>query len=215
MARLQRLARIVPFTILFIVIVLALKLVDLGQALMQARPGGAMVAAAQAEPAPPAAPVSQVSVPVITPAPYEPAITPAERLLLQDLRGRRAQLDAREALLQQREAVLDAAEHRLTARIAEMAELQSRLEQMETARKEHDEANWVGLVKTYESMKPREAAVIFNEMEMPVLLAVMDRMKDTKVAAILGVMQPDRARMVTAGLAAMRTKSVTVPDHAG
>jgi flagellar motility protein MotE (MotC chaperone) len=86
---------------------------------------------------------------------------------------------------------------------------------METARKEHDEANWVGLVKTYESMKPREAAVIFNEMEMPVLLAVMDRMKDTKVAAILGVMQPDRARMVTAGLAAMRTKSVTVPDHAG
>ena len=111
--------------------------------------------------------------------------------------------------------MLDATEHRLTARIAEMAALQARLEQLETARKQHDEANWAGLVKIYETMKPRDAAAIFNDMDMPVLLEVVDRMKDTKAASILAAMQPDRARMLTAQLAAQRTRSTAVPDRAG
>jgi flagellar motility protein MotE (MotC chaperone) len=97
-----------------------------------------------------------------------------------------------------------------------LAALQTRLEDMEKARQEHIEANWAGLVKVYETMKPREAAAIFNEMDMPVLLQVMDRMKDAKAAQILGAMQPDRARSITAQLAAMRTHSTVVPpDSAG
>ena len=138
------------------------------------------------------------------PAP-EPVVSMAERQLLQDLRNRRAELDARDDSLRERAAVMDAAEHRLTARIAEMADLQARLEQLEKLRQQHDEANWAGLVKVYETMKPREAAAIFNEMDLPVLLAVLDRMKDAKAALVLGAMQPDRARLVTAQLAAQRT----------
>jgi flagellar motility protein MotE (MotC chaperone) len=201
-------------------LLLGLKIIFLGEVLMPAR---SMITDAQAAPAhgaaegghgaplPAAAPV-----PVPAQPPTDPAISMAERQLLQDLRNRRTELDTRERLLQQRETVLDAAEHRLTARIAEMAALQTRLEDMEKARQEHIEANWAGLVKVYETMKPREAAVIFNEMDMPVLLQVMDRMKDAKAALVLGAMQPDRARSITAQLAAMRTHSTTVPpDSAG
>ncbi len=222
MARLILLGRIMPMTIVAIAALLGLKLLNLGQAFAPARSSiGPMFADAQAAPAPapplPAPPKSDlVSLPVVTPAASEPAVSMAERQLLQDLRNRRAELDARENLLQQRETVLDAAEHRLTGRIAEMATLQARLEQLETARREHNDANWAGLVKVYETMKPREAAAIFNDMDMPVLLEVLDRMKDSKAAQVLGAMQPDRARMVTAQLAALRTRSTTVPsDPAG
>ena len=44
---------------------------------------------------------------------------------------------------------------------------------------------------------------------MPVLLQVVDRMKEAKAAAVLAAMQPDKARQVTAELAQMRTRANT------
>ena len=143
--------------------------------------------------------------------PTPPEVSDAERQLLQDLRGRRQELDARERTLAEREGVLDAAEQRLNARVAQLKDLQARLEQLEAERQHHDEANWAGLVKVYETMKPRDAAIIFNDMDMPVLLQVMDRMKETKVAPILAAMAPDRARQVTSQLANQRTHALDVP----
>jgi flagellar motility protein MotE (MotC chaperone) len=54
-------------------------------------------------------------------------------------------------------------------------------------------------------MKPRDAAKIFNDLPMPVLLQIVDRMKDAKAGAILAVMNADRARDLTTQLAHMRT----------
>jgi flagellar motility protein MotE (MotC chaperone) len=138
-----------------------------------------------------------------------PEVGEAERALLLDLRKRRQEIEARDAALTAREAVLSAAERKLTARVEELQALQSRLEALERARKAHEEANWQGLVKLYESMRPREAAAIFNELDTPVLLEVLDRMKETKAAPVLAAMQADRARQITAELARMRTRAVT------
>ena len=82
---------------------------------------------------------------------------------------------------------------------------------MDAERRAHDDANWAGIVKVYEMMKPRDAALIFNDMDMSVLLQVMDRMKESKAALVLAAMQPDRARLLTTQLAARRTQSITVP----
>ena len=75
---------------------------------------------------------------------------------------------------------------------------------------QRDDASWVGLVKLYESMKPRDAATIFNDLDMTVLLGVVDRMKDAKAAPVLAAMQPDKARELTTKLAALRTKRAAV-----
>jgi flagellar motility protein MotE (MotC chaperone) len=56
-------------------------------------------------------------------------------------------------------------------------------------------------------MKPRDAALIFNELDMQVLLQVVDRMKEAKAAAVMAAMQPDKARQVTTELARMRTRA--------
>lgn len=67
------------------------------------------------------------------------------------------------------------------------------------------------MVKTYEAMRPRDAATILNELDTPVLLQVLDRMKEAKAALVLAAMQPDRARAATTGLAEVRSRSVAAP----
>ena len=110
-----------------------------------------------------------------------------------------------------REAMQVAAERRLNERVTELTALQTRLEQLEQTRRERDDANWRGLVKTYETMRPRDAATILNELDSPVLLQVLDRMKEAKAALVLAAMLPDRARAATAGLAQLRSRSVAAP----
>jgi flagellar motility protein MotE (MotC chaperone) len=132
------------------------------------------------------------------------AISASEKALLQDLRQRRKELDAQADALKARETVLAAAEQKLSARVVELQALQKKLEALDAARKQNEEAGWQGLAKLYEAMKPRDAATIFNDLTMPVLLQVLDRMKDAKAAAVMAAMNPDKARDVTAELARLR-----------
>jgi len=143
--------------------------------------------------------------------PAEPPVSDSERLLLLDLRARRTQMEAQDQALSTRETVLAAAEKRIAERVEQLSALQARLEALDGTRRERDDANWRGLVKTYETMRPRDAAAILNDMDMPVLLQVLDRMKEAKAAPVLAAMLPDRARSATAGLAAMRTRSTAPP----
>ena len=70
-------------------------------------------------------------------------------------------------------------------------------------------------MKLYETMKPRDAATIFNDLDLTVLLQVLDRMKEAKSAMVLAAMQPERARQVTERLAQMRAKANTVQPPPG
>ena len=167
-----------------------------------AKPASTAATAAPAPAAPPAPPA-------------EPPIGDAERAVLLDLRARRTQMEAQEQALATRESVLAAAEKRMGERVDQLSALQARLEALDGTRRERDEANWRGLVKTYEVMRPRDAAAILNEMEMPVLLQVLDRMKEAKAATVLAAMLPDRARAATAQLAAKRSQGVAPPGAPG
>jgi flagellar motility protein MotE (MotC chaperone) len=137
----------------------------------------------------------------------QPPPSDAERALLQDLRARRGALDARSQALETREAVLAAAERRLSDRVNQMAAMQTRLEALDATRRDRDEANWRSLVKTYETMRPRDAATIFNDLDQTVLIQVLDRMKEAKAAAVLAGMQPERARLATTQLAQWRSRA--------
>lgn len=221
--------RLLPLTIAIMAALLAMKSVSLVRAAVPAPDSAVTLAATPAAtPAPaPAQPVKSGNVktdavkpaqsppaapaPVTVAPPAEPPVSDTERALLLDLRHRRAELDAREAALASRESVLAAAEKRLAARVDELTALQGKLEALEAARKERDDANWAGLVKLYENMKPHDAATIFNDLDMPVLLQVVDRMKEAKAAPVLAAMQPERARQVTAQLAELRRRANSVP----
>ena len=117
----------------------------------------------------------------------------------------RSPAEERESQIAAREAMIAAAEKRLGDRVAELVAVQQRLQGIESGLKERDEANWTGLVKLYEGMKPREAATIFNSLDKPVLIEILDRMKPVKASPILASMDAERARQVTSDLATRRT----------
>ncbi|MES2713404.1 MAG: hypothetical protein V4653_17630 [Pseudomonadota bacterium] len=174
----------------------------------QARtPALSVIAPASASDAPAPRPASPTPPPpaAAAPAPPDPAVL-AERAVLDALRERRAELDQREQATAAREVMLAAAERRLQARIAELATMRDRLEALERGRGERDEAGWRGLVRLYETMRPRDAAAIFDDLEMPVLVQVIDRMGERKAAPVLGAMRPERARLLTAELARHRAQ---------
>ena len=171
------------------------------------KPATAHGAKAEA-PTPAATPPAPAPVPE---KPAEPPISEAEKTTLQDLRARRKELDARAGRLDEREAMLTAAERRLTERVQQLTALQIKLEQLEKDRQERQDANWRGLVRTYEDMRPRDAATIFNDLDNATLIQVLDRMKDAKAAPILAAMTPERARAVTLQLAQFRTQANAVP----
>ncbi len=208
--------RLLPLTIVAMAALLVLKSAALVRAAVPAEAAhAATVPPAAAAPRPdpadadPPRPEPVRAEPLPPPGPAAARISDSERALLLDLRSRRAELEAQAAALTTREAALTAAERRLAGRIGELTDLQKRLEVLEADRRAHDEANWHGLVKLYENMKPREAAAIFNDLDLPVLLPVLDRMKENKAATVLAAMQPERARQVTAELAQLRTRAIT------
>jgi flagellar motility protein MotE (MotC chaperone) len=61
--------------------------------------------------------------------------------------------------------------------------------------------NMQSLVKMYESMKPKDAARIFEQLQMDVLLEVATNMKERQMAAIMAEMSPDAAKALTMEMA--------------
>ena len=196
--------RLLPVTILVMLILLVVRSGEVVLAATKAE--GAVAEKSEPKSAatpPPAAPVPVGEKPA---PPAERPVTDSERALLNDLRTRRTTLDTREAALAAREATDSAMETGLNARFDELKQLQARLETLEQQRASRDEVNWQGLVKTYEAMKPHDAATIFDDLDLPVLLPVLDRMKESRAASILAAMLPDRARLVTTELARLRAE---------
>ncbi|MEX2311120.1 MAG: hypothetical protein WD624_01580, partial [Rhodospirillales bacterium] len=109
-------------------------------------------------------------------------LTPAEIEILMRLAERRDELAARGRELEAREGLLRAAEIRIERRVAELEELRGVIEERIQVFDQQQEKKLGSLVKIYENMKPKDAARIFEELEMPTLLEVAERMKERKLA---------------------------------
>ena len=171
-------------------------------ALAEAKPTAAESRAAGASPAGTAAGEGAQPGPALPSDPF--ALTDEEIDLLQMLAKRRAKIDERAAGLKQRETLLEAAEKRIDEKIAKLQLLQKAIEGLLVRRDEQEEAQLTSLVKIYENMKPKDAARIFEELDMAVLLDVIERMKERKTAPILAQMNPQRAKAITLKLAQRR-----------
>lgn len=124
--------------------------------------------------------------------------------LLQSLAERRRELEERERTLVQREGLLAAAEHRIEQKIGELTGIKTEIEDLIRKYDEQEEEQLSGLVKIYETMKPKDAAKIFDALDMDILLQVIERMKASKTAPVLAAMTPERAKEVTARIAERR-----------
>ena len=127
--------------------------------------------------------------------------TKGEADVLQKLGERRMTLDVRERDLGLREQLLLAAEKQIDSRLQELKQLEQKLDVMMAKRNEQEEMQVAALVKSYESMKPEDAARIFNRLERNILVDVSSRMKPAKIGAVLAAMEAARAQDLTVLLA--------------
>ncbi|QLH38675.1 MAG: hypothetical protein HWD60_06630 [Defluviicoccus sp.] len=145
-----------------------------------------------------------------------PLPSPQELQILQSLAQRREALDQRAQELDRRTVLLQAAEARLDDQLAELKDMQTTLTKLIRTHDEQQEEKLRSLVKIYENMKPRDASRIFEELDMDILLPVVERMKERKLAPVLASMNPVRAKTITEELARLRQlASHTGPTHSG
>lgn len=131
-------------------------------------------------------------------------LTQSEIDLLQKLAERRVEIDARGREMENREAMLAAAESRIDRKITEFKALQATIENLVKTYDDQQGTKLKSLVKIYENMKPKDAARIFEDLEMNVLLKVAERMKERSLAPIMAKMNPQRARDITVELDQLR-----------
>ena len=140
-------------------------------------------------------------------------LTKAEIDVLRQLAKRRDELDARAKALDDREALLKATEQKIAVQVQQMKQMKGEYEQAKNARDDAAEANMRRLVTVYESMKPEEAARIFETMEGAVLLDVVTRMGERRLAPILAQMSPAKAQALTIAMANRRTLIPPAPPQ--
>jgi flagellar motility protein MotE (MotC chaperone) len=121
--------------------------------------------------------------------------------VVNSLSKRRRELDKRETQLTTQANMITAAEQRVDAKITQLKQLQAQITQLLGQRDEVQKAQVAALVKTYSTMKPKDAARIFNDLPDDVLVPVARDMKSDQLALVLASMSPDNAKTLTIKLA--------------
>jgi flagellar motility protein MotE (MotC chaperone) len=160
----------------------------------------------------PGAAAKDVKEPAATPngrviVPNQAGPSGAERALLDRLQERRQELDRRARELDIREGLIAEAEKRMEARLTEIKQAQAQVATASEKKDEAEAARFKGLVTMYENMKPRDAAKIFDRLNVDVLLEVASQINPRRMSDILALMAPDTAEKLTVELA-NRAKAV-------
>jgi flagellar motility protein MotE (MotC chaperone) len=82
-----------------------------------------------------------------------------------------------------------------------MKAVESRISTATEQKTETDTARFKGIITMYEGMKPKDAAKVFDRLEMSVLYEIASQIAPRKMSDILGLMQPESAERLTVELA--------------
>ena len=150
---------------------------------------------------------------VVYPDPAQP-VSPSERAILERLQSRRQELEARAREIDIRESLLKAAEKRIESKVEELKAVESRITTATEQKTESDAARFKGIITMYEAMKPKDAAKVFDRLEMSVLFEIASQIAPRKMSDILGLMSTEAAERLTVELArrAGSDKSASASD---
>ena len=149
----------------------------------------------------PAVPETKSNGVVYHPEENQNSVSPSERAILERLQSRRQELEQRAREIDIRESLLKAAEKRIETKVEELRAMEQRAVTEKEQTAEAENARFKGLVTTYESMKPKDAAKVFDRIEMGVLIEIASKIAPRKMSDIMGQMSPEAAERLTVELA--------------
>ena len=127
--------------------------------------------------------------------------SPGERAVLERLQDRRQELDTRSRELEMRESLIKAAEKRLEAKVGELKDVESRVNTAVGNRDKAEAERFKSIVAMYENMKSKDAARIFDRLDLKILVEVSTQMNPRKMSEILAQMTSEGAERLTVELA--------------
>ena len=159
--------------------------------------------AAPAEAAGHGAPAKQAAAPEPPPPQDMPKPMPSagERAVLESLQQRRQELETRAREMEVRDSLLKAAEKRIEQRLQDLKDTETRISGASAKRDEEDQAKFKSLVTMYENMKAKEAAKVFDRLDLRILVEIATKMNPRRMSDILGVMTPEAAERLTIEIA--------------
>lgn len=132
-------------------------------------------------------------------------VSDAEKELLERLKQRRIELDLWEDELDLKAGLIEASSNKLDIKIEELEKLKGQTQELITQYQTEEDKKIGSLVKIYESMKPKDAAKVFDQMDIDIMLLIIDEMSERRAAPILAKMNIKRAKQVTEKLANQRS----------
>lgn len=140
-----------------------------------------------------------------------PSASASELDVLTSLTRRRTELDARARALTMRENLLAAGEGRVDQKIGTLKSLQTQIQALLAQRDTAQDDQIKSLIKTYSTMKAKDAARIFDTLSDDVLVPVAKGMKSDILAPVLAAMNADTAQKLTVKLASLLKLPETPP----
>lgn len=129
-----------------------------------------------------------------------PPISPSSKAIMERLGERREELQRRARDMDTREQLLEEAERRLENRASETKPKEGQ-PGAAPAVPDTQAIALKGLVTMYETMKPKEAARVFERLPQDVLVPVVRLINARKMAEIMAAMSPESAEKLTVALA--------------
>ncbi len=126
--------------------------------------------------------------------------TQSEIMILQELAERREALDLRAQEIDKRAIQLKVTEDEIERKLQQLQDYEQRLNKLINEYSQKEQANIDSLVRLYSSMKPKDAARIFNSLDMSITVALLKGMKASASSAILSQMDSAKAQAVTSEL---------------
>jgi flagellar motility protein MotE (MotC chaperone) len=138
-------------------------------------------------------------------------VSPSERAILERLQERRKSLEARARELDMRETLLKATEKQLETRAKELKQATGRSPRGPQAAKQYNKQGDTqgdqqdeesaerlkGLVSMYENMKAKDAARIFDRLDLRILAELAGQINPRRMADILANMSSEAAERLT------------------
>lgn len=130
-----------------------------------------------------------------------PQTSPAERALLERLSERRRELEKRQSELDMRDTLLKAAEKKIEERLNELKQAEARIVAATQQKEEVELQRLKNLVTMYENMKAKDAAKIFDRLDIKLATEVARIIQPRRMSEILAQMTPESAQKLTVELA--------------
>lgn len=134
----------------------------------------------------------------------------SEVRLLEALGTRRMQLEARDKATNKRELELELFEKKLQEKWETLQTIQEEVKRQLGQLDKGEIAKEQSLSKVYENMKPKDAARVFDLLNLSVVMKILSHMKEKKISEIMGFLSTERARDITQELA-FKSKSLARP----